>query len=69
MMPKTPGEKVRLYRTFVRGLQSASALSGALGLILFIHHGVSLRSHLHRRGGDFLNGCFRKFPLKICKRS
>jgi hypothetical protein len=41
-MLKTPGEKVYAYRTFVRGLQFAIVLFGALGLMFFVHHIVSL---------------------------
>ncbi len=41
-MPKTPREKVRAYRTFVRGLWFAIVLSGALGLMFFALHSASL---------------------------
>jgi hypothetical protein len=41
-MFKTPREEVYAYRTFVRGLWFVVVLFGALGLMFFVHHLVSL---------------------------
>jgi hypothetical protein len=67
MMSKTPGEKVRTYKIFIRGSWAASVLFGVLGLTFFIHHFVPLALIFIVVAAIFLTAAFASSSSKFAK--